>query len=301
MALLLAVTIAWPTVVMRPRAGLAAISSRPSRTLTPPVLSTSEDDATYLKGFPYLSPDEVAEDIQYAGFGVNLRGREAYVRAAQKWQSKLPMRLQKFTVDSVTVLPPDARSLVAARYRVTFEAPVPLQVLPAQRARIANANLTRTSDGLVPVEARVAVSLEIERATGKVRRFSESLAVDPFAVTATIAHFELIYARRLIVLLLEAEGGQGDGSGVAWTTELTLRARAYWGALRELTRQELSEIVRRQSRESDELRVLGGDDGSVSDAEFERWFTGFVVKNFAIGGGFGAILYVAAKALREAL
>ena len=42
-------------------------------------------------------------------------------------------------------------------------------------------------------------------------------------------------------------------------------------------------------------------DGGVSDEEFERWFTGFVAKNFAIGGGFGAVLYFTVKALRDAL
>ena len=176
-----------------------------------------------------------------------------------------------------------------------------MQVLPAQRARIANANLTRTADGLIPVEARIAATLEIDRDTGKVRRMTEELAVDPFAVTATVAHFEFVFARRLVLLQLDQADGCTDGRVAAGGLgDLVLRARSYWATLRELTRQELSEIVRRQRQESDELRVLDAD-GGVSDEEFERWFAGFVVKNFAIGGGFGAVLYFTAKALRDAL
>lgn len=244
---------------------------------------------TLEESFPFLRAEDCADDVQYKGFGVSLSGRDAYVFAAAIWQAQLPMRLKNFAVSEKTLLPADSRSIVSARYKVAFEAPVPPAVLPAQRARIANANLTRTVDGLVPVEARIAATLEVDR-TGKVRRFRESLAVDPFAVTATIAHFELLYSRRLS--LLEAQGTPGVGS-------YAFRVRAYWAALRELTRQELTEIVRRGRRESDELRILGGQDDGVTDEEFERWFTGFIIKNFAIGGGFGAVLYYTIKALRE--
>ena len=106
--------------------------------------------------------------------------------------------------------------------------------------------------------------------------------------------------RRPVGVLLQLEQGDGGDDASSGLGSLTLRVRAYWATLRELTRQELSELVRRQRQESDELRVLDGD-GGVSDEEFERWFAGFVAKNFAIGGGFGAVLYFTVKALRDAL
>ena len=113
---------------------------------------------------------------------------------------------------------------------------------------------------------------------GRVVRHTERLAVDPFAVDATIAHFELCYARCLAV---------ESNSPLAPVV-------AYWRALRELTRQELDEVVRRSR--TDELRVLeGGGDGGVTDEEFERWFFGFVGKNLVAGGAMGAALYFAAK------
>ena len=274
---------------------------RASRALRPPpLLSASPAPQGYMDSFPFLCEEECLETMEYRGFGVALSGREAYSAAAASWKSTLPLRLKDFDIRGQTILPPDARSIVSARYTVSFTAPVPPQVLPAQRARVRNANLTRTADGLIPVEARVAATLEIDRETGKVRKMTEELAVDPFAVTATIAHFEYVYARRLVLLQLAQASGDATGTDAGGLGGLTLRARAYWATLRELTRQELSEIVRRQQRESDELRVLDGDAG-VSDEQFERWFAGFVVKNFVFGGGFGAVLYFAAKALRDAL
>ena len=161
-------------------------------------------------------PQLVAPDVEYRGFGVRLNGRQAYVDAAAAWRQALPERLRSLEVSEKVVLPPDARSIVAARYRVGFDAPVPPQVLPAQRARVRRAELQLTPEGLVPVSARVACTLQLD-AEGRVVRHTEELAVDPFAVYATIAHFELVYARRLAL----------DSPRVA----------AYCGALRELTRQ----------------------------------------------------------------
>eukprot|EP00966_Prymnesium_polylepis_P160672 3713789-Prymnesium_polylepis.1 len=224
-------------------------------------------------------PALVAPDVEYRGFGVTLRGRAAYVEAANAWHVALPARLRSFEVSEKIVLPPDARSIVAARYRVGFEAPVPPQVLPAQRSRVARAELRLTPDGLVPVGAKVACTLVLD-AEGRILRHTEALAVDPFAVDATIAHFEFAFARLRAI---------DYGGGLVG---------AYWGALRELTRQELDEVVRRSR--SDELQVLEGD-GGVTDEEFERWFVGFIAKNLVAGGAIGAALYFAGKGVANLL
>lgn len=231
-----------------------------------------------------LDPDLLADSVVYNGFGQALRGRAEYMAASTAWASKLPA-LPDFEVRAISVLPPDSRRRVSARYTLAFAAPIPLQVLPAQRARIRRADeageLNRTADGLVRVTAVVASTLTLD-GEGRVVRHDENLAVDPFAVTATVASFELHYARRLALL----------------PASPTSYFAAYWGSLRALTRSELDEALRREK--SDELAVLEGrEDGGLSEREFEGWFTRFVVRNFLIGGIFGGCLYYAAKAIRE--
>lgn len=61
----------------------------------------------------------------------------------------LPSLLQDFSVSKKTMLPLDARRRVRARCTLSFAAPLPLQVLPAQRARVQQANLTLRADGKV--------------------------------------------------------------------------------------------------------------------------------------------------------
>jgi hypothetical protein len=269
-----------PTMLSPPRLVL------PSLRTARPIMSTEPE--AILPGFPFVREADLDDSCEYQGFGIRLSGREACNKAFSSWKGQLPVRLRNFAVSDITVLPPDARSVISARYTVSFEAPVPPQVLPAQRARIASANLTRTADGRVPVKARIAVTILVDSKTGKVKRHTEALAVDPFAVTATIAHFEYVYARQLSLRIPQAV----DESILA-------RVVSYWATLRELTRQELDEIVRRSR--PDELVVLEGADTGVTDSEFERWFTGFVVRNFLVGGAFGAALYYSSRALRELL
>ena len=57
-----------------------------------------------------------------------------------------------------TVLPPDSRRQVTARYSLAFEAPVPPQVLPAQRARLLRAGVP--TSGSVAVRATIVGTSE---------------------------------------------------------------------------------------------------------------------------------------------
>ena len=261
---------------------LQAVLRTPSRSAAgrTPLLFCTERPP--LEEIPFLCDGTLlADNIKFRGYGQHITGRTDYLAASTAWRDMLRQKLQAFEVTDVVVLPPDARSVVSARYMVSFEAPVPPQVLPGQRARVAQAQLSLTDEGLLPVSARIAVVLQLD-SEGRVVSHSESLAVDPFAVGATIAHFELVYARRLAV---------SSGSALAIAT-------AYWAALRELTRQELDEIVRRSR--TDELAVLqGGRDDGVTDAEFERWFLRFVGGNFLAGSAIGAALYYALKGLAQ--
>ena len=206
----------------------------------------------------------LSDDIQYRGFGVSLEGRDEYTSVQSAFERQIPARLRKFTVSDMTLLPADGRGVMVGRYTVSFEAPVPPQIMPEQRRRLARANLTRTADGRAPVEARVACTLQIDPTTGLVCRHTETLAVDPFAVTATIAHFEYCYARQLALYAARSDGAK---------LSLLTVAVAYVRALRELTRRELNEVVKENRRNSDELSVLtGGDiDADVSDEEFNSW------------------------------
>ena len=102
---------------------------------------------------PYLGEELLAEDVRYSGLGVTLRGRDAYAAATAAWSQLLPQRLRALRCERKTVLPPDSRRQVTARYSLEFEAPVPPQVLPAQRARLLRAGVP--TSGRVPVRATI--------------------------------------------------------------------------------------------------------------------------------------------------
>ena len=122
---------------------------------------------------PYLGEELLAEDVRYCGLGVTLRGREAYAAATTAWSRVLPQRLALLQCSAKTVLPPDSRRRVTARYSLEFEAPVPPQVLPAQRARLLRAGVPTA--GRVPVRATVVGTIELDE-QGRVCRHDERLA-----------------------------------------------------------------------------------------------------------------------------
>ena len=100
---------------------------------------------------------------------------------------------------------------------------------------------------------------------GRVCRHDEQLVTDPFDVTNSMAHFELLNARARALL---PEGNP-----------LIDPVRAYWSALRGMMRIEMEEGARRAA--SDELPVLGSSD--VTDEEFEREFRRFIGRNLLVG------------------
>ena len=102
---------------------------------------------------------------------------------------------------------------------------------------------------------------------GRVCRHDEQLVTDPFDVTNSMAHFELLNARARALL---PEGNP-----------LIDPVRAYWSALRGMMRIEMEEGARRAA--SDELSVLGSSD--VTDEEFEREFRRFIGRNLLVGAG----------------
>ena len=113
---------------------------------------------------------------------------------------------------------------------------------------------------------------------GRVCRHDEQLVTDPFDVTNSMAHFELLNARARALL---PEGNP-----------LIDPVRAYWSALRGMMRIEMEEGARRAA--SDELSVLGSSD--VTDEEFEREFRRFIGRNLLVGALLPASVYGVAKA-----
>jgi hypothetical protein len=92
-----------------------------------------------------------AAAVQLSGPGLRLTSGSACAASGAQQARALPKLLQDFTVSKKTVLPLDARRCVRARCTVSFAAPLPLQVLPAQRDRVQQANLTLRADGKVCV------------------------------------------------------------------------------------------------------------------------------------------------------
>lgn len=242
------------------------------------------------EALPFLSVSELlSDDVEYSGLGLSFSGRDAYVSAASKWRKALPTRLPNFECSDVTVLPPDARGIVNCRYRLSFDAPVPPAVLPGQRRRLAAAQLVQTPAGRTRVTAIVVATLQLDGETQRVRRVAEQLVADPFAVTTSIAHFELLNAR--VVALMSED-----------SSPLIREPLAYWQAMRGMMRIELEESVRQS--QSDEARVLadeGAGSGGVSDAEFEAKFRVYIFRVFLLGASAPALAFAAAKALRAAV
>lgn len=229
---------------------------------------------------PFLGEELLAEDVRYSGLGVTLQGRDAYAAATAAWSRVLPQRLGRLQCERKTVLPPDSRRRVTARYSLEFEAPVPPQVLPAQRARLLRAGVP--TSGLVAVRATIVGTIELDE-QGRVCRHDEQLVTDPFDVTNSMAHFELLNARARALL----PEGAPPPLNLAFDPP-----RAYWAALRGMMRIEMEEGARRAA--SDELTVLGSSD--VTDEDFEREFRSFIGRNLLVGALLPASLYGVAKA-----
>jgi len=243
-------------------------------------ISASESASATADALPFITdPELLADGVIYTGLGARLVGKAAYLEGVRQLSGVLPQRLRALEVDSMTVLPPDGRRTVSARWLFRFEAPVPPAVLPAQRARLARAQLEQTADGWTVVTAQISATLVLDEA-GRVLRHTESLVADPFAVTNSIAHFNLLNAR---AHALEASPAFRPLS----------EPLAYWSALRGMMRIELEEAVRRSQTE--DLAALEGEP-SVSDEQFERKFRMFVLTNLLTGAALPAAAYLFVKA-----
>lgn len=175
--------------------------------------------------------------------------------------------------------------MCACRYELAFDAPVPPAVLPGQRRRLDAAQLVVSAEGRTRVRALVAASLQLDGSRTRVRRVSERLVADPLAVTASIAHFELLNARSVA---LSADAAP----------PLLREPAAYWTALRAMMRIELEEIRRRSA--SDESAVLDGGADGVSDEAFEAQFRAYILRIFLLGFAPPLVAFGLAKLLRAA-
>merc|ERR1712146_453232 len=102
-------------------------------------------------------------------------------------------------------------------------------------------------DGLVDVTTVLSSTLRLTN-DGRIKEEECFFADDPFAVITTIARFELLFARFLVIC-------GPRPSPLDYVS-------AYIAVLREITRLELEEAARRE--QTDESRVLLGEDG-ISD------------------------------------
>jgi hypothetical protein len=207
----------------------------------------------------------------------------------------------------------------ACRYELAFDAPVPPAVLPGQRRRLDAAQLVVSAEGRTRVRALVAASLQLDGSRTRVRRVSERLVADPLAVTASIAHFELLNARSVALSADAAPPLLREPAAywvcAQWLTprwhvshtagaERLLCSSAPCGhafgqtALRAMMRIELEEIRRRSA--SDESAVLDGGADGVSDEAFEAQFRAYILRIFLLGFAPPLVAFGLAKLLRAA-
>ena len=175
---------------------LTTVGSVIHRTLPPHSSLSGGTLEAITEALPFLADtDLLAEGAAYNGMGVSFAGRDEMSETASLWRESLPRRLQSFECTDKVVLPPDQRGKISCRYRISFDATVPPAVLPGQRRRLDAAKLEYTPDGKTRVTALVAGSIQLDKDQKRIIRFSEVLVADPFAVTSSIAHFELLNAR----------------------------------------------------------------------------------------------------------
>ena len=130
---------------------VASSSSRAAGTET-----EEDDDAAFRRrtvaiaeSWPFVGdPDLVTEDVRLNSPACLQQGAESVLAASLLFQEELPQRLTDLRVLSNTVLPPDRR-LIRGKCTIAFAAPLPLQILPAQRSRIQSAQLELRPDGLI--------------------------------------------------------------------------------------------------------------------------------------------------------
>ena len=218
--------------------------------------------------------DLFSTEIRFTAPMLELQGRERYLDVSKIWKDSLPIRLEGFNISRSELFMVNERKL-KYRWAVEFYGPLPPQILPAQKRRVAAAKLQPDPARGGKVAVRVQFNTEISvDAQGKVEQLVERIEGDALgeSVPSTIARFEVLQARRL----------PGDLPGV-------LR---YMGVVRWLMREEFVELQERS--ESDEARVLGL--GAKKPGEgFEFQFVVFVAQNFAMGGFIGIVIYCAIK------
>lgn len=292
----------------------------PNRRAASPIALAAADDSSnngktpidaLRSALPFIDDERLlAENVRYTGLGLTLPDRAAYADAASKWRATLPTRLRNFEITDVVVLPPDGRGVCSLRYKLSFDAPVPPAVLPGQRRRLAAANLQVSPDGRTRVTAVVVGSLTLDASRTRVVRHVESLAADPFAVLTSIAHFELLNARALAMMMTSssstataaADDETTSDPGKASMPSVVAEPLAYWSALRGMMRLELEEATRRA--QTDEMSVLSGgagDDGEVSDEQFESQFRLYIARIFLLGAAGPAVAFGVAKLIRAAI
>ena len=159
------------------------------------VRPASADLSAISRSLPFITNASLlSDDVQFRAPLSRCRGRDEYVRLMRAWRSDVPARLSGFSAAPATVLPLSNDTL-RCRYTARFVAPVPPQILPAQRARMARAGLLGRRTANVSVTTSVLLRLD---ARGRIASHTEERVDDPFDALATIAAFEWLLARKQV-------------------------------------------------------------------------------------------------------
>jgi len=231
----------------------------------------SSDESTVLEALrsnlPFsLESSQIDSDIVYKGPLHEFVGSEAYLSNNAQWSQNLPARLEGWDVRSLSVyqLKPGQ---CTAKWTARFIAPLPP---PAKVPGKLPSDLEILPGGKVLVEVGIVSELELNaegRITSQRDRFSEGGGGYMYSsanAAGTVARFEWMMARRL----------QGE-----------LEAVYYWRVLREQTRNEAVETAALQGVNWDEGR-------------FETGFRDMLLRQLALGGVFGVVLFYSIKLLK---
>jgi len=213
---------------------------------------------------PFLTdPSLLCEDVVYVSPLHSSVGRESYFQLFEHWARAMPERLQDLEIRDVQVYQLKPRE-VSAKWTYRFVAPLPL---PARVPGRLPADLQVLPGDKVLVDVGIMSTIQMNengQVVSQVDRLAQGGSGYMYKssnVAGTVARFEFLMAQRL----------QGE---LLWVY--------YWRVLREQTRNEAQEII----------DIEGG---MFNERSFEKDFRNMIMRQFAVGGLLGALLYYCLK------
>mmetsp|Transcript_28704 Transcript_28704/g.40010 ORF Transcript_28704/g.40010 Transcript_28704/m.40010 type:complete len:281 (-) Transcript_28704:88-930(-) len=209
-------------------------------------------------GSQQLDSSSVSEKTVYNGpFGlVRKQGDSEYLSNIDAWRKNLPARLENLSVTEVERKVLSPNE-VLLRWNVCFLAPIPLPVRIGARSLPPDATISKEDPMKLECKVDLMTDLKLDE-NGRIYEHNDVI-LNSFGIDDVISVYNFLMASRT------------DQNLISW----------YLDVNSAMTRAELREY-------SDEFRVQGKQD-------FDNYFLGVILRNFAVGVGIPLVFYAIYK------